>query len=81
MIFGTWRRSSSLVNPPSSASVATQAVFRPDGAGQPELRRELGIVLGCDHRVLNGTDGAALLTAVVALLEDPLRIVVESRRS
>ena len=59
----------------------TQAVFRPDGAGQPELRRELGIVLGCDHRVLNGTDGAALLTAVVALLEDPLRIVVESRRS
>jgi len=53
-----------------------QKLFRPDASDQPELRHELGLVLACDHRVFNGTDGADLLTSIVAVLEDPLRILV-----
>lgn len=53
-----------------------QKLFRPDTNGKPELRLELGLVLACDHRVFNGTDGADLLTSIVSVLEDPLRILV-----
>ncbi len=56
-----------------------QSVFRPDDDGEPVLRKELGLVLGGDHRVLNGADGARLLEAVVALLEDPLLILAQAR--
>jgi len=54
----------------------TEAVFRPDAQGQPTLRQELGLVLACDHRVLNGIDGARLLDAIVARLEDPLSLLL-----
>ena len=56
-----------------------RSVFRPDADGAPVLRKELGLVLGGDHRVLNGADGARLLEAVVALLEDPLLILAQAR--
>ncbi|MEM7541611.1 MAG: dihydrolipoamide acetyltransferase family protein [Pseudomonadota bacterium] len=59
----------------------TQEIFRPDSDGQPKLCRELGVVLACDHRVLNGQDGAELICAIKELLEDPLRILAEPRRS
>ncbi len=57
-----------------------QALFRPDAKGEPALRRELGLVLGCDHRVLNGADGARMLEAIVKLLEDPLLIIAQARK-
>ncbi len=56
-----------------------QSVFRPDADGAPVLRKELGLVLGGDHRVLNGADGARLLEAVIRLLEDPLLILAQAR--
>ncbi len=56
----------------------TEPVFRPDAAGQPTLRQELGLVLSCDHRVLNGMDGARLLDGIVARLEDPLSLLLSS---
>ena len=59
----------------------TQEVFRPDAERQPSLKHELGLVLACDHRVLNGADGAELLTLIIHLLQDPLRILAEPRRS
>jgi len=37
----------------------------------------LGLVLACDHRVLNGIDGARLLDAVIARLEDPLSLLLQ----
>jgi pyruvate dehydrogenase E2 component (dihydrolipoamide acetyltransferase) len=55
----------------------TEALFRPDTAGQPVIRQELGLVLACDHRVLNGIDGARLLDAVIARLEDPLSLLLQ----
>ncbi len=54
----------------------TEPVFRPDAAGQPTLRQELGLVISCDHRVLNGMDGARLLDGIVARLEDPLSLLL-----
>jgi len=57
-----------------------QSLFRPDDHGQPALKRELGLVLGCDHRVLNGADGASMLEAIVRLLEDPLLIIAQARK-
>jgi pyruvate dehydrogenase E2 component (dihydrolipoamide acetyltransferase) len=54
----------------------TESLFRPDAHGAPVLRQELGLVLACDHRVLNGMDGARLLDAVVARLEDPLSLLL-----
>lgn len=57
----------------------TEPVFRPDAAGQPVLRQELGLVLACDHRVLNGMDGARLLDAIVTRLEDPLSLLLTAQ--
>lgn len=57
----------------------TESVFRPDKAGQPVLRQELGLVLACDHRVLNGMDGARLLDAIIAHLEDPLSLLMTAQ--
>ena len=57
----------------------TESVFRPDAQGQPALRQELGLVLACDHRVLNGIDGARLLDAIIERLEDPLSLLLTTR--
>jgi pyruvate dehydrogenase E2 component (dihydrolipoamide acetyltransferase) len=56
----------------------TEALFRPDAEGRPVSRQELGLVLACDHRVLNGIDGARLLDAVIARLEDPLSLLLQA---
>ncbi len=72
-----------LIMPGQSSIVGVgrqQSIFRPDDDGEPALRRELGLVLGCDHRVLNGADGAAMLEAIVKLLEDPLLIIAQARK-
>lgn len=51
-------------------------VFRPDAQGQPQLRREIGLVLACDHRILDGVSGLRFLNRVVAHLEQPLGLVL-----
>ena len=61
--------------PPGHAAIlgvgSERALFRPDASGQPELRREINLVLSCDHRVLDGVTGLRLLNAVRALLAAP----------
>lgn len=52
-------------------------LFRPDATGAPKLAREIALVLSCDHRVLNGIDGARFLEAITARLEDPLSLLLE----
>lgn len=42
-----------------------QQVFRPDAKGRPELRQEMGIVLACDHRILDGVAALAYLNRIV----------------
>lgn len=46
-----------------------QPVFRPDASGQPELRQEMGLVLACDHRILDGVAALRFFHRVVAGLQ------------
>ena len=68
----TWM--SPIINPGQSAILgvgAERAVFRPDAGGAPRLAREIGVVLACDHRVLDGVRALAFLNDVRAALEAP----------
>lgn len=68
----TWM--SSIINPGQSAILgvgAERAVFQPDAGGAPRLAREVGVVLSCDHRVLDGVRALAFLNDVRAALESP----------
>ncbi|HEV7256625.1 MAG TPA: dihydrolipoamide acetyltransferase family protein [Bosea sp. (in: a-proteobacteria)] len=68
----------SIINPGQSAILgvaAVKPVFRPDAQGQPTLRQELGLVLSCDHRVIDGVRAARFLDLVVKTLEHPLPLL------
>jgi pyruvate dehydrogenase E2 component (dihydrolipoamide acetyltransferase) len=68
----TWM--SSIINPGQAAILgvgAERRVFRPDEGGAPRLAREVGVVLSCDHRVLDGVRGLAFLNEVRTALEAP----------
>jgi len=47
-------------------------VFLPDAEGRPILRREMGLVLAADHRLVDGVAGLAFLNRVIAHLRNPL---------
>ena len=67
-----------IINPGQSAILGVAAVrpaFRPDGAGQPSLRQELGLVLSCDHRVIDGVRAARFLDRVTRHLQQPLTLL------
>ena len=68
----------SIINPGQSAILgvaAVKPVFRPDAQGQPTLRQELGLVLSCDHRVIDGVRAARFLDLVVTTLEHSLPLL------
>lgn len=68
----TWM--SSIINPGQSAILGVgseRRLFRPDESGAPRLAREIGVVLSCDHRVLDGVRALAFLNEVRAALESP----------
>ena len=70
---------SSIITPGQSSIFgigSVREVFRPDEKGQPALRREMGVVMSCDHRVLDGVGGLAVLNRLKSYLENPLQIVV-----
>lgn len=47
-------------------------VFRPDGEGRPVLRREMGLVLAADHRLVDGVAALTFLNRVIAHLRNPI---------
>lgn len=55
---------------------SVREVFRPGPKGEPVLKRELGIVMSCDHRILDGVSGLTVLNRLKFYLENPLQIVV-----
>jgi pyruvate dehydrogenase E2 component (dihydrolipoamide acetyltransferase) len=69
----------SIVTPGQSSILGVGAVreaFRPDARGQPELRREIGLVLSCDHRVFDGVLGLRFLGRIKAYLENPAGLLL-----
>lgn len=69
----------SIINPGQAMILGVGSVrelFRPDAAGQPALRREIGLVLSADHRVLDGVNALGLLKRIVSYLEQPLVLLV-----
>ena len=67
--------------PPAQSMIlgvgSVRELFRPDEAGRPLLRREIGLVLSADHRVLDGVRALKFLQRVVAYLEHPLKLAVQ----
>ncbi|MBI5909594.1 MAG: 2-oxo acid dehydrogenase subunit E2 [Betaproteobacteria bacterium] len=64
----------SIINPGQAAILGVGSErrrFRPDASGAPQLAREIGVVLSCDHRVLDGVHGLQLLNGVRERLELP----------
>jgi pyruvate dehydrogenase E2 component (dihydrolipoamide acetyltransferase) len=67
-----------IINPGQSAILGVagiKPVFRPDANEQPLLRREIGLVLSCDHRVLNGVAAARFLDCITDILCNPLGLL------
>lgn len=67
------------VIPPGQAMIlgvgSVREVFRPDAAGAPMLKRELGLVLSADHRILDGVTALSFLNRIMAELQRPLRLL------
>lgn len=69
----------SIINPGQSMILGVgsiREVFRPDANGQPVIRREMGMVLSADHRVLDGVSGLKFLKLVVQALSQPMGLLV-----
>lgn len=69
----------SIINPGQSMILGVGSirdVFRPDENGQPTIRREMGVVLSADHRVLDGVTGLKFLKRVAQALSQPMGLLV-----
>jgi pyruvate dehydrogenase E2 component (dihydrolipoyllysine-residue acetyltransferase) len=67
-----------VINPPHATILAVGAAERrPIVAGEDiEAATVMNVTLSCDHRVVDGATGAALLAAFKAFIEDPVRMLV-----
>lgn len=69
----------SIINPGQAMILGVgsiREVFRPDETGQPVIRREMGMVLSADHRVLDGVTALKFLKRVVQALSQPMGLLV-----
>lgn len=69
----------SIINPGQAMILgvgSVREVFRPDEAGKPALRREMGLVLSADHRILDGATALKFLGLVVAQIERPAALLL-----
>jgi pyruvate dehydrogenase E2 component (dihydrolipoamide acetyltransferase) len=67
-----------IIQPGQSATLAVGAAtdrLALDAAGTPVVRQILTLTLSADHRIVSGTDAAAFLTHVAALLADPATLL------
>jgi pyruvate dehydrogenase E2 component (dihydrolipoamide acetyltransferase) len=69
----------SIINPGQAMILGVGSVrelFRPDSTGQPVCRREIGLVLSADHRVLDGVAASGFLKCIRHHLSHPLGLLV-----
>jgi pyruvate dehydrogenase E2 component (dihydrolipoamide acetyltransferase) len=68
-----------IINPGQAMILGVGSVrktFRADDLGLPKLSYELGLVLACDHRVLDGASGIRYLNRVRDYLEQPKTLML-----
>ena len=67
-----------VINPPEAGILAVGAVEeRPVAfAGEVLLRSRMRITMSCDHRVIDGAQGARFLATLKSYLEEPLAILI-----
>ena len=66
-----------IINPPQAAILAVGNIEDRVVAenGQAVVRKRMNMTLSCDHRVIDGADGAKFMQTLTALIEDPLQLV------
>jgi pyruvate dehydrogenase E2 component (dihydrolipoamide acetyltransferase) len=65
-----------IINPPGSAILAVGEIKREPVVGQNDailIKSIMKMTLSCDHRVIDGSAGAAFLTELRDMLEEPVR--------
>lgn len=70
-----------IINPGQAMILGVGSItqsFRPDAEGRPVLCDEMGLVLACDHRILDGVAGLKFLNRVVAYLEQPMKLLLDA---
>jgi len=70
---------SSIINPGQAMILGVGSIkgaFRPDDAGQPVLRQEMGLVLSADHRIMDGVSALRFLNTIVQSLDQPSQLLV-----
>jgi len=67
-----------VINPPHATILAVGAAERRPVAAEAgvEVATVMSVTLSCDHRVVDGATGAALLGAFRTFVEDPVRMLV-----
>lgn len=67
-----------IINSPDAAILAVGGIKQVPIVvdGQIKIGNIMKITLSCDHRVLDGANGAAFLQTLKSLLEDPIRLLV-----
>ena len=78
-MFGV-KQFAAIVNPPQAAILAVgsarkEVVKKPDGSGYEEVM-VMSATLSCDHRVVDGADGASWLGAFKGFMEDPVTMLL-----
>lgn len=77
-IFGSLN-STPIINPPQSAILGMHAIKdRPVVVdGKIEIRPMMNLALSYDHRIIDGRESVSFLVKVKALLEDPMRLMLD----
>ncbi|HQY88926.1 MAG TPA: 2-oxo acid dehydrogenase subunit E2, partial [Tepidisphaeraceae bacterium] len=77
-IFGSLN-STPIINPPQSAILGMHAIKdRPIVVdGKVEIRPMMNLALSYDHRIIDGRESVTFLVKVKALLEDPMRLMLD----
>lgn len=68
-----------IINPPGSAILAVGAMRKKpvvDEEDKVVVARTMVLTLGCDHRSIDGAVGAAFLSDLAAILQDPIRALL-----
>jgi pyruvate dehydrogenase E2 component (dihydrolipoamide acetyltransferase) len=70
-----------IINPGQAMILGVGSItrnFRPDAEERPTLCDEMGLVLACDHRILDGVAGLKFLNRVVVYLEQPMKLLLDA---